>query len=691
MNGKRIGTNQWMMLNGDIVPYTGQDGGQVQPQQQAAQSDPIAEIMDIYAMQQRGLDSQSQQATPQQASMPTTPPIQPTQAPQQAVQPSVNDIMDLYASQAQASQPAPQAPQIQAPTAPPAQPQQTVNNVMPAQTQMADTAAPQTPTGGRLIQTPMGQFWQDGAGNTVPYTGQDQAATPQAPPAASPQQPQAPPSNPTQVQPPPTPAPPPSTPQPPAAPSTSGGQRPPGSPNDGIALRLTNGEWRRSSNIGEIDSLIAQGAQPIGEEGNNIAVSRANGGTLLDGVPINTALTGQIRQDQYDALQQAGTLRPDIQTSQITATGGIPATGATGGGGTTGGTTGGSTGGDPNDLYDLYEMEDLPQLGSTTLPGNPQISGSYSPDFYNNYLQQNAQGINDIPNYYNWGDWPTAQAAQMDQGAIPQTQAQTPQSFDALDFLLSGQGFGNDVMSKMRAGVIDDNAAAGRSQRGSSKLLAEQSGLAGSPAALALESQANRNQNASTTRGLNDLEVQNAQQGLENKRIGAGMEMGRQTSSAEMMNQNALANASRLFSGMQQNVQNSQQANMTNAGFTQDRNMQRANTQAQMDATSHLDYNKAQLAKGAEADVMNANNTINRNLNQAQLDRQQGMFNIGNTYGQYTNAQNNMVALANNSNPAGYYGAAGSIGAQYTPNLGYSNAVTNVAGAVARNNNGIGG
>jgi hypothetical protein len=212
-------------------------------------------------------------------------------------------------------------------------------------------------------------------------------------------------------------------------------------------------------------------------------------------------------------------------------------------------------------------------------------------------------------------------------GGIPQPTAQTPQQFEALQFLLSGQGFDPATMARMRAGATDAAAMAGRSQAGTARLMGEQAGLAGSPAAMALEAGARRQQGDATTRALNQIEIQNAMQGMQNRVTGAGMELDRQTSGAAMANQMALSNASNILSGMQQNVANVQQTHMTNIGNVVGQGMTQAGQQAGLYGQGAMGYNQAAMGLAGQAPFFNAAQAAAAGLSQAELDRQRDLFN----------------------------------------------------------------
>ena len=329
---------------------------------------------------------------------------------------------------------------------------------------------------------------------------------------------------------------------------------------------------------------------------------------------------------------------------------------------------------DPADFNKLFGLSDIPEIGAIDLPETPNVSATFSPEINTRIWDVMNQTRSDIGSAYQ-GDFPTMEAAQMDRGDIPQPSAMTPERFDQLDFLLSGQGFSPDVMARLRADTTEDISRMGAAQRGAGRIAAERAGLADSGAGLALENQANRNTANATSRAMNALEIENANRGLENLRMGAGMEMGRLTDTAAMKNQMAIENAARLFSGMQQNLANVQQRNLVNTQNQQDREMQRAGKQADFSANSGQQFNAAQLGRATEADTFNVGNRINRGLNQAQLNRQRDMFNVGTKENRYGQAFQGAMGLIGGANPAPYYNMANY---NYQPNLVGANTMSNM-------------
>ena len=194
--------------------------------------------------------------------------------------------------------------------------------------------------------------------------------------------------------------------------------------------------------------------------------------------------------------------------------------------------------------------------------------------------------------------------------------------------------------------------------------MAQQSGLSGSPAGLALEQQAVRGENDQRRRALGEIEVANALQGIQNLQTGAGMELNRQTSGAQMANQVALQNTFNILQAMNQNVANLQQTNMLNTQNRQDQQMTQAGNQSQLYGQGAQTYNTGMLNRSTQADVFNAGQQTQRGLNQANLDRGADVFNVGNQMQRYGWDTSNLVNLANQTGANNLYSqGAGLTGA----------------------------
>lgn len=452
-----------------------------------------------------------------------------------------------------------------------------------------------------------------------------------------------------------------------------------------------NGEQISTSNHQQVGDLLAQGYKVQRSDGSFANIESFMGGTLIDGLPINAVITGGFLPGQKEALQQAGRWHSQWDSYPVTSQdqlnpylgqptqGGV--TGGTGGGGTGTGGTGTTGDGMTPDEYEEWlrtqGLDNIPQIGRTTLGATPQVDRNLNIPGWQEYVSGQAA---DLSKFYEWGDWPTMEAAQMDLDGIPNVDAMTPESFDQLEFLLSGQGFDPATMARLRSTAKGDISNAGASQRGAARLAAEHAGQTDGGGAMAMESAINRNTGDAMTDALNQIEIENAGRGLENLRMGTGMELDRRTTSSGMANQVALENANKRFTGMLQNTQNLQQAAGINTANTQAKNMARAETQAGYQADAAKGYGDSMVNRANEADFFNTTNTINRDLNQAQSDRQRDMFNVGTGEGRYGQAFN-FMANAATGNPIPYY----QLGQpNYQPNFIGANTIRNM-GTTIRN------
>ena len=340
-------------------------------------------------------------------------------------------------------------------------------------------------------------------------------------------------------------------------------------------------------------------------------------------------------------------------------------------------TAGGSPAG-PVNPYDQLGLDGLPQMGQVDFGQMPQMSGQFDPGFTSDYFNRLAQQSGQTGSYWDQGNFPTAQTAQQNLSQVPQVEAQTPQSFEALQFLLSGQGFDPATMAKMHANSSDAIANQGSANMSAGRLAAERAGLGNSGLNVALAEQNARDTGAAQTASRNQIDIANAQQGAQNRVAGAGLESSRQTNAAQMANLVALQNASSLIQAMNQNVANLQQSNMANFQGQQQTATNKAAAQTASNQTGSNAYNTGALNQAAQANSQNAANQMNWQLNNRQMNNENNRLNVGNANSNAQNAQGNLVALINGTNPAGY-------NQQGTTNAGTQVADNSLLGAVLGN------
>lgn len=342
------------------------------------------------------------------------------------------------------------------------------------------------------------------------------------------------------------------------------------------------------------------------------------------------------------------------------------------------------------DSMDPNNLPPVPQISHINLPQNPQVNPLFSPDETINWQQILQGGQTDLANQFDnyQKNVPTMQAAQIDTAGIPQPQAQQVGSNAALDFLMSGQGFSPQTLALMRGQATDTATRNAAGQRGSANMALQNAGLQDSGIGMALLNQNNRRTGDTINAAQNQISLNNAQAGLENTRLAAPLELQRGTTNANSANQMALDNAARLFAGMQQNVSNSQAANQTNTTNQNAMLQNRANTIGGYTATEYANRGNAAQDRANQADFTNNSNTINRNLNQANLDRSADVFNTQTGENRYNNIPSWLNAL--NGVPSGSSTAvsAANLNGLTNPNFiaanGYQNIGTSLINAATQ-------
>ena len=305
--------------------------------------------------------------------------------------------------------------------------------------------------------------------------------------------------------------------------------------------------------------------------------------------------------------------------------------------------------------YGDFGTYETPQIPAIDLPPIERIDPRFGQDFDQWYSDVIDAQAGNLARYY---DFPIAQtgAAMIPLGMVPQPRAQTPQQFEALRFLLSGQGYDPATLARMRATATDAAAMAGRSGAGTARLMGQQSGLAGSPAALAMEAAARRMQGGATTRALNQIEIANAMQGMQNRAAGSQMELNRQVSGAAQANQMALNNASNILGAMKTNVGNLQHSSLFNVGNRIGQQMTQAGAQTGLYGQGAQAYNQAALKRAGESTLFNPTAQMTRDFRQAQLKREKDLADAGFSFTRFSDAQNRLGGLAGGGAGGDFYG-----------------------------------
>lgn len=200
-------------------------------------------------------------------------------------------------------------------------------------------------------------------------------------------------------------------------------------------------------------------------------------------------------------------------------------------------------------------------LPGVQLGAPPQLSGDDSrfTDFMN---QINGQ----IGQAYDY-ETPQTQASLIGAGDVPQAQASQMGTSPELARMLSGEGYSPDTLTKMRASAYEQPAQAGRTQLTNVLRSLNDSGLGGSGAEAAMRGDVGRETGYAQGQALRDVDVANAQAGMENMRFGVGQQSNIGLSNMQQANQMALANSSQLFDALRANQAASNSANQMNTGL----------------------------------------------------------------------------------------------------------------------------
>lgn len=106
-----------------------------------------------------------------------------------------------------------------------------------------------------------------------------------------------------------------------------------------------------------------------------------------------------------------------------------------------------------------------------------------------------------------------------------------------LKAMLSGQGYAPGVVSQMKAKSDEGAANTGQQQLSQAKIALGQAGLAGSPAAAALRMTVARQTGQAQTAGRRDVDINNAQAGMDNQKFGVQQQTGINTTNAAAKNE----------------------------------------------------------------------------------------------------------------------------------------------------------
>lgn len=397
-----------------------------------------------------------------------------------------------------------------------------------------------------------------------------------------------------------------------------------------------------------------------------------------DQAPGNILTSNQVDINGNPILTNTTTgspsITPTLGGSPVDPTTGLPTTGMVDP--TTGlPTTGTST--DPSSVYASLGLGNSPTSPQVNLGTMPLMSGSYSPQFQSEYAGNVAAQTQNVGNYYQ--QTPNATAATMDLSQVPQTTATPAAQSQALQFLLSGQGYDPATLAQMHANATDSVANQGISALASANLAAQRAGLGNSGVSVALQQQQAQQNAANQVTANNAIDVQNAQQGMTNLTAGAGLQNTLATDNSQQANLVALQNASSMLQAMNTNVANAQQTNMTNYAGNLSTNQAKAGAQATTEANADQAYNTSALNQSTEANAGNAAAAQNWDITQGGLTAQNNQFNVSQTNANNQNAMGNLTSLTNGAGGVPGAAAAGSL----FPNINYNNPYSNLAATAA--------
>ncbi len=283
----------------------------------------------------------------------------------------------------------------------------------------------------------------------------------------------------------------------------------------------------------------------------------------------------------------------------------------------------------------------------------PTMSSGWEPGFESNFFNRANSTRNQLNDLYNF-QTPNMEAALNNLGQVPKPTSQGVDQFEQLQFLLSGQGYKPDVVSKMKANAADSLAGQNAARMSAGKMAAQRAGLGDSGISVAMADQAARDNAAGLNQANNQIDIQNAMQGMQNMVTGSGMELNRQQTNQQQANLMALQAAQMMFQAMQQNTANSQQANQTNNQNQMNQRMTNAGQQANVLSNAQSQFGNATLNQAANANQQNAANAFNWNLNQANMNNNNRQFNSNQRFNKWNTGVNATVSLHNNTQPAAY-------------------------------------
>lgn len=230
-------------------------------------------------------------------------------------------------------------------------------------------------------------------------------------------------------------------------------------------------------------------------------------------------------------------------------------------------------------IANAYGLGAPPAQGMpASLPGvqvgaPPQVSTNMN-DFTGFMNQINGQ----IGGAYGY-QTPQANASLIDQSRIPQPNAQQFGTSAELQRLLSGQGYTQEMLTRMRATATEQPAQAGLQQMSQMRRMLGEAGVHGG-AEVALRGEVARQTGQAQGQALRDVDLQNANTGMENQRFGVGQQTSIGLSNMQAANQIALQNSQMLFQALRDNQSAQNSTNQLNTQMQGQQRLAGANAQS---------------------------------------------------------------------------------------------------------------
>jgi hypothetical protein len=272
----------------------------------------------------------------------------------------------------------------------------------------------------------------------------------------------------------------------------------------------------------------------------------------------------------------------------------------------------------------------------STLPGvqvgaAPQVSTD--PSGFMNYSDQVGGQIKNAFGYAT----PQASTSLIDQSKVPQPGAQQFGTSAELSRLLGGEGYSPEILAKMRANATEDTSSAGLQQMSQMKRALGQAGIEGGAAA-ALQGEIARQTGQAQGRALSDIDINNAQVGVENTRFGVGQQSQIGMSNMQQANQMAMNNANMMFESLRSNQQAQNQGSQFNTGLKADQERAGASAQA-----NFLGQQGAQWQdQRQEREMTNNQNNVNFQRDQTKYDWEKQSLPWQELNNRYGSAQNTL-------------------------------------------------